>query len=177
MKGDDRNFSDAIEAWVEPRTRRQVGDGTNVQVITVCDLGSFAGLGGLTGESEDHLIDELGASEPVEIFDSPQYRPRERQVVIHEAADNCPAERIIAQRLSDGASDRPPPTMRILHSSVSRRLHTIRRSQCHSTRPVRLLANIVKAARGCISLHAAMKTNVIASRIDLARIRAIAEGD
>src|ERR1035437_1047480 len=105
MKGDDRYFSDVIDACVGPRTRGQFGNGTNVQVVTERNLGSFSCLGGLTGKRDDNLIDELGASQPVQVCDSPQYRWGKRQVVIHEAADGCAVERIIAQCLGDGASD------------------------------------------------------------------------
>src|ERR1039458_2122868 len=70
----------------------------------------------------------------------------------------------------------PPPIIRILRTSVSRgrRLRTNLRTQRHSTRPLRLLANIVKAARGRTSSHAAMKTNAIANRVDRARTGATA---
>ena len=71
MKGDDGHFSDAVDARVGPWTRRQFGNGANVQVVPERDLGSLSRLGGLMGESQDDLIDEFGASEPVQICDSP----------------------------------------------------------------------------------------------------------
>ncbi len=108
MKSDDRHVSDAIDAGVWPWTRGQIGYGTNVQVVAERGLGSFSRQGWLTGKSEDDFIDEFGACEPVQVRDSPQYRRRKRQIVIHEAADGCAVERIIAQCLGDGASDRPP---------------------------------------------------------------------
>jgi len=74
MKGDNRHFSDAIDARVWPRTRRQFGYGANVQMVTERDLGSFSRLRGLTGKSEDDLIDKFAASQPVQVCDSPQYR-------------------------------------------------------------------------------------------------------
>ena len=108
MKGDDRDFSDAIDAGVWPRTRRQIGYGANVQVVTERGLGSFSRLGGLTGKSEDDFVDEFGASEPVQVRDSPQYCRGKRQVIIHEATDGCAMERIVAKCPGNGASDRPP---------------------------------------------------------------------
>ena len=77
-------------------------------MIAKRSLGRFSRLGGLTGESEDDLIDEFGAAEPVQVFDSSQYRRGKRQIVIHEAADGCALERIVAQCPSDGASNRAP---------------------------------------------------------------------
>ena len=153
MKGDDRHFSDAINAGVWPRARGQIGYSTNVQVVTERGLGSFSRLGWLTGKSEDDLIDEFGAREPVQVCDSPQDRRRKRQVVIHEAADGGAAERVIAQCLGDGASDRPPSNdedlARFCLVVAAASIPTASTSG-DSARPARLLANIVKAATGRI---------------------------
>src|SRR5271170_1205672 len=108
MQSDNRHFSNAIDARVGPRTWGQIGYGSNIQVIAERGLGSFSRLGGLAGKSQDHLIDEFGASEPVEVRYSPQHRLGKRLVVIHEAADGGAVQRIVAQRPGDGASDRPP---------------------------------------------------------------------
>src|ERR1039458_9425879 len=107
MQGDDRHFSYLIDAGVGPRSRGQIGDGANVQVVTERDLGRFSRSDGLTGKSEDNLIDEFGARQPVQVCDSPQYRRGKRQFVIHEAADVCAVERILAQGLSDGGRGSP----------------------------------------------------------------------
>src|ERR1039457_3561437 len=72
------------------------------------ELSRFSRLGWLVGKSEDDLINELSASEPVQVSDSPQYNRRKRQFVVHEAADGCAVEGIVAHCLSDRASDRPP---------------------------------------------------------------------
>jgi hypothetical protein len=87
MQSDDRYLSDEIDAGIRPRTRRQIGNGTNVQMVTERDLGSFSRLGGLAGKSEDDLINEFSASQPLQVSDSPQYNRGKRQFVIHEAAD------------------------------------------------------------------------------------------
>src|SRR5271166_6015996 len=71
-------------------------------------LGGFSGLGGLAGKSEDDLIDEFGARQPVQIGNPPQDRWRQRKFVIHKTTDGCAAQRIITQSLSDRTSDRPP---------------------------------------------------------------------
>ena len=65
-------------------------------MVTKRGLGSFSRLGELTRQSEDDLVDEFGASQPVQVFDSPQYRRRERQFVIYEAANGGSMERITA---------------------------------------------------------------------------------
>ena len=75
-------------------------------MVTERCLRSFSRLDGLAGESEDDLIDEFGASEPVQIGDAPQYCRRKRLVVIHETTDGGALQRIIAQSPGDGASDR-----------------------------------------------------------------------
>src|SRR6266446_456464 len=108
MKSDDRDFSDAIDAGVWPWPRGKIGYGPNVQVITERGLGSLSRLDWLAGKSEDDFVDEFGASEPVQVCDSPQYCWGKRQVVIHEATDGCAMERIIAKCTGDGTSDRPP---------------------------------------------------------------------
>src|SRR5208337_1424656 len=108
MQGDNWDFSDAVDARVWPWTRRQVGYGTNVKVVTERGLGSFSRLGGLAGKREDDLINELGACQPVQIGDSPQHGWGKRQVVIQKAAHDGTVERIIAQCPRDGASDRTP---------------------------------------------------------------------
>src|SRR6266853_1882210 len=108
MKSDDRDFSDAIDAGVWPWPRGQIGYGTNVQVIAERGLSRLSRLGGLTGECKDDFIDEFGASEPVQVCDSPQYCWGKRQVVIHEATDGCAVKRIVAQCPGNGASDWPP---------------------------------------------------------------------
>src|SRR5258708_30465930 len=53
-------------------------------------------------------MDEFGTSERVQVCDSPQYCRGKRQVVIHEATNDCAMERIIAQCPGNGASDRTP---------------------------------------------------------------------
>src|SRR2546423_1158978 len=82
------NTADAMDGGVGPRTRRQIGTGTNVQVITERGRGSLSRLGWLAGKSEDDFVDEFGASEPVQICDSPQYCRGKRQVIIYEATDS-----------------------------------------------------------------------------------------
>src|SRR5208337_5035719 len=52
VQGDDRYFSDVIDAGVGPRTRRQIGHGTNIQVVPERDFGSFSRLSALAGKSE-----------------------------------------------------------------------------------------------------------------------------
>src|ERR1700682_1916098 len=107
MKSDDRDFSDAIDARVWPWPWGQIGYGTNVQMVTERGLGSFSRPVRLTGKSEDDFVDEFGASEPVQVCDSPQYCRGKRQVVIHESTDGRAMKRIIAQCPGNGASDRP----------------------------------------------------------------------
>src|SRR6266436_271624 len=102
MKSDDRNLSDAIDPRFWPRTRGQVGYGANVQVIAERGLCSLSRLDWLAGKSEDDFVDEFGASEPVQVCDSPQYCWGKRQVVIHEATDGRAMERIIAQCAGNG---------------------------------------------------------------------------
>src|ERR1039458_1187811 len=105
MQSDDRHFSDEIDARIRPRTRRQIGNGTNVQMVTESDFGSFSRPGWLVGKGEDALINEFSAGEPLQVSDSPQYNRGKRQFVVHEAADGCAVEGIVAQCLSDGATD------------------------------------------------------------------------
>src|SRR5208282_1461040 len=73
----------------------------------------------------------------------------------------------------------PPPMMRILRNSVSRRrhLHAICLNRRNSTSEARVLANILVAARGLIAPQAAMKISPIAYRVDLARAETIPAGD
>src|SRR5208337_1574268 len=62
VQGDDRYFSDVIDAGVGPRTRRQIGHGTNIQVVPERDFGSFSRLSALAGKSENDFVNEFGAS-------------------------------------------------------------------------------------------------------------------
>src|SRR5580700_10308246 len=107
MKSDDRNFSNAVDTGVGPRTRRQIRDGADIQVIAERGLGGFSRLDRLTGQREDNLVDEFGAGKPVEVCDSPQNHRGKGLVVIHKSADDRAMERIVAQRQRDGVSNRP----------------------------------------------------------------------
>src|SRR6266404_5204111 len=131
MKSDDRDFSDAIDAGVWPWPRGKIGYGPNVQVITERGLGSLSRLSWLAGKSEDDFVDEFGASEPVQISDSPQYRRGKRQVVIHEAADGCAMKRIVApgpHKLPQPARQREPGQAAGKYSHCGERAHSIPRS-------------------------------------------------
>jgi len=95
MKGDDRHFSDVIDTGVGPRARGQIRYCAHVEVVAERGLGGFSCFGELTREREDDLVDEFRARQPVQVSDSPQYRWRQRLVVIYEAADGGALERII----------------------------------------------------------------------------------
>src|SRR6266853_51543 len=103
------HLADLIDVGIGPWTRRKIGDSTNVKVDSKRDLSSQARLDRLTGQSEDHLIYELGACQPVQVCDSPQYRRRKRQIVIQETADSGAMKRVIAQGLSQGSSNQSAP--------------------------------------------------------------------
>jgi len=82
-------------------------------------------------KSEYDLINEFGASEPVQVCDSPQYHRGKRQIVIHEAADGCALERIIAQCPSNGASDRSSSN----NEDLARRRSETAPLPCHLPHP------------------------------------------
>jgi len=67
------------------------------------DLGSQTRLGGLAGESDNDLVDELAAGQPVEVGDAPQHYRGKRDFVVDEAADLGVVRRITAQGLRDQA--------------------------------------------------------------------------
>ncbi len=70
MQGDDRNASDAFYVGIWPRAGREIRHGSDVQMITKCDLGRFPYYSRFVGDGQDHFVDELGAGEPVQVFNS-----------------------------------------------------------------------------------------------------------
>ena len=70
MQCNDRHLPDAIHARVVPGTGRQIGNRANVEVVAECDFGRSSRQLQLTGKSEDDLIYEFGARQPVEVLDS-----------------------------------------------------------------------------------------------------------
>ena len=89
MERHDRDIPDEIDARLRPVSWRQVGDGANIKVIAEGGFDCFTRQVRTPGESNDDFVDELGASEPIQISNPPQHGCGKRQIVINTSADEC----------------------------------------------------------------------------------------
>src|SRR5882672_12099963 len=102
MKGDDRSPSNAVHARVRPRTRRQIGYDSNIQMVTEGDVGNFSYQDRVIGYGENHLVNKLRAGQPIQVSYPPHDLGGKGHVIVQEADHGGWVKRVFPQRPRDG---------------------------------------------------------------------------